>query len=62
MNKKDLDLLFKIQELFEGFLLLVSKDFEYSAPRDNYSHEYEEIKATLELLERLIEYASESID
>mgnify|MGYP006898629102 CR=1 FL=1 len=24
MNKKDMNLLFKIQELFEGFLLLVS--------------------------------------
>ena len=58
MNKKDMDLLFKIQELFEGFLLLVSKDFEYSAPRDNYSHEYEEIKSILELLERLIDERS----
>ena len=62
MNKKDLNLLFKIQELFESFLLLVSKDFEYSAPRENYSHEYEEIKSILELIERLIEDASERND
>lgn len=58
MDKKDLKILIRLHEIYEANLMLVSKDFEYSAPRENYSHEYEEIKSILELLERLIDERS----
>ena len=58
MKEKDLKILIRLQEVYEAKLMLVSKDFMYSAPRENYSHEYEEIKSILELLERLIDERS----
>ncbi len=34
--------------------MLVSKDFEYSAPREGYEHEYTETKEVFEFLTRLM--------
>ena len=34
MDKKDLKILIRLHEIYEANLMLVSKDFEYSAPRD----------------------------
>ena len=62
MDKKDLKILIRLHEIYEANLMLVSKDFEYSAPRDGYEHEYAEMKEILELLIRLMDDASERID
>ena len=62
MDKKDLKILIRLHEIYEANLMLVSKDFEYSAPRDGYEHGYAEMKETLELLTRLMDDASERID
>ena len=50
----DLELLIRLHEIYESKLLLVSSDYDCSAPRKEYEHEYFEISATLNLLDRLI--------
>ena len=51
---KDLELLTRLHEIYEAKLLLVSDDYDCSAPRNGYEHEYSETNATLNLLDRLI--------
>ena len=55
---EDLVLLTRLHEIYEAKLLLVSDDYDCSAPRDGYAHEYLETKAILNLLSRLIEQLS----
>lgn len=52
---KDLKLLLRLHEIYESKLLLFSDDYDCSAPRLRYEHEYTETKAILELINRLID-------
>ena len=52
--RNDLKLLLRLHEIFEARLMIVSSDFEYSRPRENYTHEYVETKEILNLLNKLI--------
>ncbi len=54
MRENDLKILVRLHEIYESKLMLVSRDFEYSAPREGYEHEYAETKEILEFLTRLI--------
>ena len=54
MNK-DIKLLLRLHEIYEAKLLLFSDDYDCSAPRKEYEHEFEETKAIVELLSRIIE-------
>ena len=54
MRENDLKILVRLHEIYESKLMLVSGDFEYSAPREGYEHEYAETKEILEFLTRLI--------
>ena len=55
---EDLMLLTRLHEIYEAKLLIVSDDYDCSAPRKAYEHEYLETKAILNLLSRLIEQLS----
>ena len=50
----DMELLIRLHEIYEAKLLLVSSDYDCSAPRKEYEHEYRETEAILNLLDRLI--------
>ena len=53
--RNDLKLLLRLHEIYEAKLLIVSDDYECTAHRKGYKHEYTETKAILNLLNRLIE-------
>jgi len=57
MNQ-DLKLLMRLHEIYESKLLLFSADYDCSAPKKAYEHEYQETKSILNLLERLIKEQS----
>ena len=52
--RNDLKLLLRLYEIYESKLVIVSDDYDCTAHRKGYKHEYTETKAILNLLNRLI--------